>query len=155
MSRSQPAKAASWEDADRLLARMGKIEKRVGLMRSKADAHIAEIEKRLEEGEGELLAEISDLRQELERFFRENAEGLRSRTLDSGRVGLRLVQRLEIARPPTTLHRLAERGLGDCIRLRQEIDRQALARLDHETLRSLGVKPTLREVFFAIPRKEH
>lgn len=154
MSSSRLGKTNPWQDAECLLGRMGMLERRIEGMRARAEARIAEIEQRLEEGEGKLLAEISDIRQELEHFFRENAEGARSRTLDSGRIGLRLVRRLEISRPLTTLRRLTERGLGDCIRIRQEIDRQALTRLEPCLLKELGIKLKEKEVFYARARKE-
>jgi phage host-nuclease inhibitor protein Gam len=121
-------------------------------MRARADERIAKIEERLGEESAGFLSEVEDLRQELERFFRENSDGLRSRTLPRGRIGLRAITRLEIARPKTTLHRLAQRGLGDCIRIRQEIDRQALRRLDSDALRSVGVKRVTRETFYAVPK---
>lgn len=143
----------SWQDADQALALIAKLQHRLGRIRERADERIATIEERLGEESTELLSEIAELRQELEQFFKENSNGLRSRTLPSGRIGLRLVSRLEIKRPQNTLHRLAERGLGDCIRIRQEIDRQALTRLDQETLKSVGVKRVACEVFYAVPRE--
>jgi len=142
----------SWRDADRALGRIAGLQGRLGRMRARADERIGKIEERLGEESAGFLSEVEDLRQELERFFRENSDGLRSRTLPSGRIGLRLITRLEIARPKTTLHRLAQRGLGDCIRIRQEIDRQALRRLDSDALRSVGVKRVTRETFYAVPK---
>lgn len=142
-----------WRDADRVLARIARLQGRLGRMRARADERISAIEERVGEESVELLSEIADIRQELERFFRENADGLRSRTLPRGRIGLRFITRLEISRPKTTLRRLAQRGLGDCIRVRQEIDRQALRRLDAETLRSVGVKRVSHETFYAVPKE--
>jgi len=142
-----------WRDADRVLARIARLQGRLRRMRARADERISAIEERVGEESVELLSEIADIRQELERFFRENADGLRSRTLPRGRIGLRFITRLEISRPKTTLRRLAQRGLGDCIRVRQEIDRQALRRLDAETLRSVGVKRVSRETFYAVPKE--
>lgn len=153
MSNKVIAGVCSWRDADQALARIARFEERLARMRERADERIATIEERLGEESTELLFEIAEIRQELEQFFKENSDGLRSRTLPSGRIGLRSVSHLEIKRPQTTLHRLAERGLGDCIRIRQAIDRQALRRLDAETLKSVGVKRVLRETFYAVPRK--
>ncbi|MBN2381196.1 host-nuclease inhibitor Gam family protein [candidate division WOR-3 bacterium] len=158
MSVSIETEINSWRDADRILARLARIHERLGLLRERADERIEIIEQRLGEESSGLLSEAGVLRQEIERFFRckddENPEGIRSRTLPSGRIGLRFTDHLEINRPEVTMRRLAERGLGDCIRLRQEIDRQALRRLDDATLRSLGVKRLRREVFYAVPRKK-
>mgnify|MGYP001087615038 CR=1 FL=1 len=142
----------SWKDADRTLGRIARLQGRLGRMRARADERMSKIEERLGEESAGFLSEVEDLRQELERFFRENSDGLRSRTLPSGRIGLRFLTRLEIARPKTTLHRLAQRGLGDCIRIRQEIDRQALRRLDSDALRSVGVKRVTRETFYVVPK---
>jgi phage host-nuclease inhibitor protein Gam len=153
MKQKEIASVSCWRDADQALARITGAERRLARMRERADERIAAIEERLGEESAELLSEITELRQELEHFFRENSNGLRSRTLPSGRIGLRSTCQLEIKRPQTTLHRLAERGLGDCIRVRQEIDRQALRRLDEEALKSVGVKRVLREVFYTVPRK--
>lgn len=142
----------SWKDADRALGRIARLQGRLWRMRARANGRISKIEERLGEESVGFLSEVENLRQELEGFFRENSDGLRSRTLPGGRIGLRVITRLEIARPKTTLHRLAQRGLGDCIRIRQEIDRQALRRLDSDALRSVGVKRVTRETFYAAPR---
>jgi len=142
----------SWKDADRALGRIARLQGRLWRMRTRANGRISKIEERLGEESVGFLSEVEDLRQELEGFFRENSDGLRSRTLPGGRIGLRVITRLEIARPKTTLHRLAQRGLGDCIRIRQEIDRQALRRLDSDALRSVGVKRVTRETFYAAPK---
>jgi len=141
----------SWRDADRALGRLARLQVRLGRMRERADARIAAIEERLGEESGLLLSEMDSLRRELERFFRENADGARSRTLPSGRIGLRVVSSLRISRPQTTLNRLTRRGLGDCIRVRHEIDLQALRRLDDAALRSVGVRRVKQETFYAVP----
>ncbi|MBD3287043.1 hypothetical protein GF359_10340 [candidate division WOR-3 bacterium] len=138
----------SWKEANQALGRLGRIEERLNKLRQKADERIRGIEERLGEASAEFLSEAYNLKQGLERFFRENSEGMRSRSLPSGRIGLRNSTCLEIKRPETTLHRLRERGLGDCIRIRQEIDRQALRNLDAETLHNLGVKKVTREAFY-------
>lgn len=153
MKKKTLTNVCSWRDADRALARIARVQGRLRRMRARADERISAIEERLGEESAELLSEAQEIRQELEGFFRENSEGVRSRTLPSGRIGVRLTSRIEITRPRTTLRRLAQRGLGDCIRIRQEIDRQALRRLDPQTLKSVGVKRMVREVFFAAPKE--
>jgi phage host-nuclease inhibitor protein Gam len=138
----------NWKQADQALERIGVLETRINRMRSKAAERITAIEQRLGEESARLSAEMAGIRSQLEVFFRGNSQGMRSRNLPSGRMGFRQVSSLEIPRPQTTLHRLVERGLGDCVRLRQEIDRQALRHLDDEVLRSLGVSKNSREVFY-------
>lgn len=151
MSNEKIEELVSWRDADRVLVRIGRLQQRLARLRTRADQRIALIETRLDAETNPLRDELNALKREIESFFRTNSDGLRSRTLPSGRIGLRRVLALEVARPGTTLHRLAERGMGDCIRLRQELDRQTLRRLDEDTLRGLGVKRKVREVFYAIP----
>jgi len=154
MKKQGIADVCCWRDADLVLSQIARFQKRLGRIRERAEGQIAAIEQRLGEASDELLPEIEKARQELERFFRQNSEGMRSRSLPSGRIGLRTTNRIEVSRPRTTLRRLAKRGLGDCIRVRQEIDRQALGRLDAETLRSVGIKRVERETFYAVPRTE-
>ena len=144
-------KIKSWKGADQALSRLSRIEEGLERVRRKADERIERIEQRLGEENAGLLSEALCLRQELERFFRGNARRIRSRTLPSGRIGLKTTSTLRIRNEETTLNRILERGLGDCLRITQKIDRQALRRLDDETLTSLGVRRIETETFYISP----
>jgi len=143
----------SWKEADKAIARISKIETAVEKLRESAAERIERIEQRLREGNAQLLLESQAIKRELELFFKKNSQDNRSRKLPSGRLGYRTVNTLSIAKPATTLRKLALRGFGDCIRVRQEIDKQALRRLDTDSLKSVGVRLIRREVFYVKPEK--
>ncbi len=154
MNKCKRTKVQTWQDVQKALKVLGRCERRIERKNEKARWQIKSVEERLGEESAALLAEISGLRQELERFFRANARGARTKTLPEGRLGIRLLTHLEIPRPHETSRRLIERGLGDCLKLKESLDRQALARFDDDTLRSVGARKVVREVFFARARRE-
>ncbi|NLI99073.1 hypothetical protein GX441_10500 [bacterium] len=142
------------EDAERMLKRIAFIEDRLERIRKKFEDRIRKYEERMGEESAGLLAEAELLRQELERLLRRSAGPGRSLILSSGRIGLRTVWSLDIPHPQRTIRKLVEHGLGDCLRLKQELDRQALARLDENSLRKIGIRRERRESFYAVTKKE-
>jgi len=153
-SKEKASEIVSWYEATRALERILIIESRIANLESKALERTGQIEKRLGEESAGLLSRVEVLRRGLERFFNNHSHGLRSRSLPSGRIGFRIVSRLAIENPASTLKRLSRLGLGDCIRIREEIDHGALDKLDERTLKKIGVKRVTRDVFYASPRKK-
>jgi len=154
MNKRKKKAVQTWQDVRKALCALGRFECRLERKNDRAGERIRSVEERLGEESAALLAEIGDLRRELERFFKRNARGARTKTLPEGRLGIRLIERLEIPRPWLTSRKLIERGLGDCLKLKESLDRKALARLDDDSLASVGARRVAREVFYARARKE-
>lgn len=154
MKKRRTSEVQTWGDVQRALVELGRFEDRLESKNERAGSKIQSVEERLGEESAVLLAEIGRLRQELERFFRRNSSCARTKTLPEGSLGLRVRSHLLIPRPGLTSRKLMERGLGDCLRLKESIDRQALARLDDDTLSSVGARRVVKEVFYARARRK-
>lgn len=148
----------SWQDAERALGKIARLNRRMKEKKLKAAGRIAVIEQRLGEESQPLLDELAGIHKSLEIFFRRQYQGGllggRSRSLVAGRIGLRNAQKILIPRQDVTLRKLVQYGLGNCIRIRQDIDRQAMHRLDDATLRSVGARRVSADTFYVSLKEE-
>jgi phage host-nuclease inhibitor protein Gam len=152
MDMEENKKVASWKDAERALTRIARLNRRLKDKKLKAAEKVAVIEQRLGEESQPLNDELAEIHRSLEHFFRlqhvnSQLDG-RSRNLCAGRIGLRSSTKLLIPRPGVTLRKLVQNGLGSCIRIKQDLDRQAMSRLDDATLRCVGAKRVTTDAFY-------
>ncbi|MCK2095660.1 host-nuclease inhibitor Gam family protein [Thauera aromatica] len=129
----------SWDDVDRCLAEIGRIE--AGQQESIDQIKAA----------SKLAAEpLQNKKLGLELAIKDYAEAnraefakVKNKELTFGVIGFRLSTSVVIKRVAETLQALKDLGLANCIRTKEECDKEAMKQLPLETLHAVGA--TLRQ----------
>ena len=139
LSRSRLRLLASWAEADRALAELGRVEQgqtRIAARRQKAlallDGESARLEARAERLEATLegfcRAQAAEATDHNGAHTTVLAPGRRSRRLLFGRVGFRHVHQLRVRDPERAVAALARNGLSRFLRVETALDRDTLHR---------------------------
>ena len=137
----------SWDDVDRCLAEIGRIDRELGLIEAGQQESIDQIK-----ASAKLAAEpLQNKKLGLELAIKDYAEAnraefakVKSRELTFGIIGFRLSTSVVIKRVADTLQALKDLGLAHCIRTKEELDKDAMRNLPLETLHNVGA--SLRQV---------
>ena len=145
---------SNWDEVDDAVKRMALLM----LQRAEFDA---ELHRTVTAAKEMAAIEVAPLDKEMEQLqravkeyvdaHRPDLEPLRSKVLNFGAVGYRRSTSLSIGDPDFTLARLKEQERFDCIRVKTEVDREALRQYDDEILMDLGVARKNRDTFFLEP----
>ena len=158
---AQAAVVADLKQADEALRRMAELDRALGDIKARMNeeidrtkaAHVADAEP--------LEAERRGLEQALEMFCEANRhlfeDKTRSVDLNFGRVGFRLSTSLRVLARRTwddVLARLKTMGRMDAVRVREEVNKQAMELWPDTALAAVGVSRTVRDNFYAEPAAE-
>ncbi len=132
---------SSWDQVDKALADIGKLDREIGLIESAGNEAIDKIKAGLKE-KVELLATRKDglelaIKDYCDSNLAEFAK-VKTRQLTFGSVGYRLSTKVVIKRAADTLAALKSLNLTACIRIKEEIDKEAMKDLPTETLAEVG-----------------
>ena len=148
----------SREDADRALLRLGEIARARERAKARCEESIKRARERRKESEAPLEAEAKELARALEAWAKRDRKRwgkARSLRLRHGRLGWRQSTSLRLLkRAETVIQLLKAHGLGECVKVRESVNRELLRQLDEETVRSVGAKLVRRDAFFAEPARE-
>ncbi len=144
----------SWDDVDAAGKDLGERKRRVEAAEAKANARIDEIKTKLAGDTSEDLAMIQRHEADIQAFTVANQDGLtgRSRKLNFIHVFLKASSSLKTASKWTwamVLDRLTERGRSEFIRVKEEVDKEAIraADLPVEQLTDLGMRLVTEDSF--------
>lgn len=131
----------TWEDLDQALREVGEIDRELGLLEAGQNEAID----RIKAGTKEQAAPLHDRKGALELAMKEFCEAnrgefakVKTRQLTFGAVGFRLSTKVVIKKVADTLQALKDLGLAQCIRTREEPDKEAMKNLSSETLAEVG-----------------
>lgn len=141
---------SSWDDVDQALAEIGEIDRELGLIEASQQESIDRIK-----ATTKTTAEPLQLRKAaLEALIQQYAEANRgelqktkTKALTFGTVGFRLSTRVVIKRVADTLQALKDMGLKACIRVKEEVDKEAMKNLPLETLAAVGASLKTEDAF--------
>ena len=146
---------ATLTDADNVLEELARLERRTNSLRDEMNETIDAAKARA----ADLMVEIEARRKLLEGALSAFAllnkaelfKGRKSVELDFGSLSFRLSTRLVTAGRGVTwdkvLERLKDRGHESGIRVKEEVDKEALAAWDDETLEAVGVRKKTSDIF--------
>lgn len=150
----------SWSDVDATLEEMGRI-----------DLEIAEVEADLGlrlydliNAYGDRLSSLRTTRSALESLIaayclqrKQEFAKKRSRQFTFGKIAFRVAEKIEIPSglEGTVIATLKRLGFGDCVEIREKIDRGALRRLPDVDLARCGVRRVREDHFRIEPNLEH
>jgi phage host-nuclease inhibitor protein Gam len=146
-SNAQPLRIDCWDEADAALAELGRLRERLERLEERRADALARVQANAVEAERAWAARQRRLEAALERFCRRhqpelarvNGHSRRSRRLLFGRVGYRRSQSVVVRSEAAALRALAQWRAGQrFLRLRTELDRDALGRFLRDGARARG-----------------
>lgn len=132
---------ATWDDVDHALKRIGELDRHLGWIEATSNEQIDAIKAASKETATPIAAEKLGLEAAMKEFCEANRSEfakVKSRDLIFGSVGFRLSTKIVIKRVADTLQALKDFDLKKCIRIKEEVDKEAMKTLDSETLASVG-----------------
>ena len=128
----------SWDDVNEALKEIGGLNAEAAQIKERAGAALEKLKKRR-----------GQLEERMEGFVRarEDELELRSKVLPCGRVWLREATHLTARSFEKVLQWLHEHGRREFIRVKSEIDKEALAKADPELLMQCGAKLKTEDKF--------
>lgn len=141
---------STWDDVDNALKRIGELDRDLGMIEASANEQIDAIKAASKEDAAQLTTEKLGLEAGMKEFCEANRaefSKVKSREMTFGSVGFRLSSRIVIKRIADTLQALHDFGLAQCIRVKEEADKEAMKALDSETLASVGAALKIENTF--------
>lgn len=131
----------TWDDVDQALREIGEIDRELGLLESAQNESIDNIKAETKNK----AVPLADRKTALELAMKEFCEAnraefakVKTKPLTFGSVGFRLSTKVVIKKIADTLQALKDLGLNQCIRLKEEVDKEAMKNLSTETLAEVG-----------------
>jgi len=152
MSRKRVAKAlGSWEEVDEVLQEIGRLDRELGKLEDHQNKIIDRVKAETKINAEPFIKEKKALELELEQFCtarKEEFKTVRSKKLTFGTVSFRLTTKLTAKKGwDWVLARLKEFEFTDCIRLKEEVDKEAMKTRGPATLDMVGCKLKTEDVF--------
>jgi len=147
----------TWKQVDELLMRAGELQRNLDEVNEQMTARIAAIKeehKRLTAGVQE---ELDKVLKSLEVFAEKNQDGFRgkrSRKLNHGTIGWRRSAQLKLTKKPKeVIELLRKKGMDDCVKVSERVDKTKLREYPEETLEQVGATVVQLDVFFVESEK--
>lgn len=139
-----------WDDVDGALKRIGVIDREIGLLESGQNEKIDNLKAETKEQAAPLMDEKGKLEVAIKEYCEANKiefSKVKTKTLTFGEVGFRLATKIMIKRVAETLQSLKDLALTNCIRIKEEPDKEAMKSLTDETLAEVGAGRKVENVF--------
>ena len=152
----------NWDEVDNRLKRLCELE--VGIAKIEGDATIKmnEIKDEAKTKAAPLQNEKEYLEKQIEAFCegkKDEFADKRSRELNFGTVGYRLVKSVSLPRDKTKTEALIKSlkafGFVDCIAFEEKPDKDKIVELDDNSIVKLGLKRTIKDSFRIQPKLEN
>lgn len=148
----------TYEDVDNVLRHIGEIDRDLDLSQAATDEAIDLVK----QGHKERTEPLHAIKANLERQLKEFGESrridfaeVRNRELTFGSIGFRRSTSVVIKKVGDTLQALIDLGLTQCVRTKQEPDKDAMRELSSETLASCGAALKVVDAFgYEIKREQ-
>lgn len=131
----------SWEEVDVCLMEIGTIDRELGLLEASQNEQID----RIKSNTKACAQPLQDKKSGLELAIKEYCEAnraefaeVKTKVLTFGECGFRLSTKIVVKRVADTLQALKDLALGHCIRVKEELDKEAMKNLSSETLAEVG-----------------
>jgi len=148
--RLEGTKLNSWDEVDATLREIGEVGRDIGLLESAQNEEIDRVKKETKEAAAPLMDRKSALELSLKEFCEANRGEFakaKTRVLTFGSVGFRLSTKVMIKRVADTLQALKDLNLRSCIRIKEELDKEAMKNLSTETLAEVGASLKTENAF--------
>ncbi|AUN95898.1 host-nuclease inhibitor Gam family protein [Pseudazoarcus pumilus] len=146
---SEPA-LQTWDEVDTCLRNIGEIDRELALLEADQQERIDAIRASTKAAAEPLQNKKLGLEMAIKEFAEANrAEFVRAKTrgLTFGSVGFRISTKVVIKRIADTLQALKDLQLTQCIRVKEECDKEAMKNLPLETLHAVGATLKSEDAF--------
>ncbi len=154
---TEPA-LSSWSEVDTCLRNIGEIDRELALIEASQSEQIDRIRANTKAVAEPLQNKKLGLEMAIKEFAEANRTEFvkaRTRELTFGSVGFRMSSRVVIKRVADTLAALKDLQLTQCIRVKEECDKDAMKNLPLETLHAVGATLRTEDAFgYEIKREE-
>ena len=140
----------SWDDVDNALMQIGGIDRELGLLESSQNEQIDTIKTQTKEHAEPFLTKKAGLELAIKEYCKTNKAEfakVKTKTLTFGEVGFRISTKIIIKCVADTLQSLKDLALTNCIRIKEELDKEAMKALADETLAEVGAAKKMENVF--------
>lgn len=140
----------NWDDVDTCLREIGTIDRELGILEAGQNEQIDRIKTETKAAAQPLQDKKSGLELAIKEFCEANRiefAKVKTKTLTFGSVGFRLTTRIIIKRVAETLQALKDLSLAQCIRIKEEPDKEAMKNLSDELLAEVGAGRKTENVF--------
>lgn len=140
----------SWDEVDACLREIGKIDRELRLLEAMQNEMIDKIKSETKDSAEPLQNKKTGLELAVKDYCEANRgefAKVKTKTLTFGSVGFRLTTRIMIKRVAETLQALKDLALTQCIRVKEEPDKEAMKNLSDETLAEVGACRRTENVF--------
>lgn len=130
-----------WNEVDNTLLAIGEIDRNLQLIEAAANEEIDKIKKALKERTAPLIERKTALELAMKDFAEANRADFvktKSKQLTFGEVGFRLSTRILIKKLAETIQALKDMGFSNCVRCKEEPDKEAMKALTDEQLAEVG-----------------
>lgn len=131
----------TWDDVDQALREIGEIDRDLALIEGDTNHAIDELKAKAKTDSKPLLDRKAALELAMKEFCEANRgefAKVKTKALTFGSVGFRLSTRVLIKRIGDTVQALKDLGLTQCLRIKEEPDKEAMKSLSAETLAEVG-----------------
>lgn len=140
----------SWNDVDNALMEIGGIDRELGLLESSQNEKIDQIKTQTKESAEPHLTKKAGLELAIKEYCKSNKAEfakIKTKTLTFGEVGFRISTKIIIKSVADTLQSLKDLALNNCIRIKEELDKETMKTLTDETLAEVGAAKKTENVF--------
>ena len=150
----------SWADADKTLKKIGETASKIAAKEAAATAKIEQAKATLKRETDALVAEKTSLLHDVEEFAKlHKAElteeaGKKSIVLNHGSLGFRKSTKIKLVKVAKIVERIKAKGRAFAdkhLHIKESPNKEALRKLDDETLESLGVIRDVSDEFWCEP----
>ncbi len=154
----------TYEDADRVLLAIGRLEREIELSKLATDEAIDQVKQSHKAYCEPKATQLADLERQLKEFAtsrRADFADVRTRELTFGSIGFRRSTSIVMAKVADTLAAVKALGLTQVLRVKEELDKEAMRELPTETLTNIGAALQTKDAFGyeikrdAIPHTAH
>jgi phage host-nuclease inhibitor protein Gam len=140
----------SWEEVDTCLQEIGKIDRELRLLEAGQNETIDRVKEETKAAAQPHLDKKAGLELAIKEYCecnRAEFTKVKTKSLTFGSVGFRLATKITIKRVAETLQALKDLALTQCIRVKEEPDKEAMKNLSDETLAEVGAGRKTENVF--------
>lgn len=140
----------SWEEVDEALRNIGVVDRELALIEAGQNEQIDQIKKDTKVKAAPFMARKEGLETAIKEFCDANRSEfikVKSKAMPFGEVGYRLSTKIMIKKVADTLQALKDLAFKNCIRTKEELDKEAMKSLTDEQLAQVGAARKTENVF--------
>lgn len=146
----QGPRLSSWEDVDLCLKEICENEMSIEKQEAELTQKIQDLKLEAEDKAKPLLKRIKVLAADIKEFTESNRIEMKAKTqeLNFGKIGYRKSTKIVIKSAVKVLEALKKRKMDDCINIKENINKEALAKYDDDTIIEVGAIKKVEDVFW-------